>query len=168
MKNVPASILACLQLKKNTHCDSLQEIKINDANDPERLLTKEDYQKCRGVIGKLNQVHEHQQDQTCSMTRLISEQEHHNEQDINQYLTILIIRYPKLFQLPNILQKTACTQNVSMDITFHLRYFAALQTACSWRNQAKPKRGVFFGTPCRFLDTQKKPHVGVFTAQKHI
>ena len=33
-------------------------------------------------------------------------------------------------QLPDIAQRTTCTQNVRMDVTFHLRYVPAFYTAC--------------------------------------
>ena len=51
-------------------------------------------------------------------------------------------------RLPNIAQKTICTQNVPTDVTFHLRYVQAFKTKCNWRYQAKSKWGVFFETPC--------------------
>ena len=37
-------------------------------------------------------------------------------------------------QLPNIAQKTTCTQNVPMDVTFQLRYVKLSNTAFSLRN----------------------------------
>ena len=37
---------------------------------------------------------------------------------------ILCIVLP-IYRLPDIAQKTACTQNVPMDVTFHLRYVPA-------------------------------------------
>ena len=40
-------------------------------------------------------------------------------------------------RLPDIAQKTACTQNEAMDVTFQMKYVSAFQDACSQRYYAK-------------------------------
>ena len=59
------------------------------------------------------------------------------EQGINlifDHLDILLLCIVlPISQLPDIAQKTNCTQNVPLDVTFHLRYVPAFQTACCQR-----------------------------------
>ena len=40
-------------------------------------------------------------------------------------------------RLPNIVQKTACTRNEDMVVTFQMKYVSAFKEACNWRYQAE-------------------------------
>ena len=56
-----------------------------------------------------------------------------------------------IFRLPNVTQKTTCIQNVTIDVTFHLRYVPAFNNVYILRDKWKNAKILFlrfFGTPC--------------------
>ena len=55
--------------------------------------------------------------------------------DYFNYLTPNIVL--PISKLPNIAQKTICTHNIPLDVTFILKYVTALYINCSRKNQAK-------------------------------
>ena len=54
-------------------------------------------------------------------------------------------------QLPDIVQKSFCTSDGAMDLTFHMNYVPAVYHVCSWRNEAKTVAQVKGGFFCSTL-----------------